>query len=89
MNKQSENNKKETKPKHLNGIVVSNKMQKTLVVVVNRLVKHSKYKKRIKISKRYKAHYESGEFKEGDAVTIQETRPLSKDKRWKVTNKLS
>lgn len=84
MNKQSENNKKETKPKHLNGIVASNKMQKTLVVVVNRLVKHPKYKKRIKISKRYKAHYESGEFKEGDAVVIEETRPLSKDKRWRV-----
>ncbi|OGZ61580.1 MAG: 30S ribosomal protein S17 [Candidatus Spechtbacteria bacterium RIFCSPLOWO2_02_FULL_38_8] len=77
-------NSKITKPKKLKGIVASNKMQKTLVVVVNRLVEHPKYKKRIKISKRYKAHYDSGEFKEGDRVVIEETRPLSKDKRWRV-----
>ena len=77
--------KKETKKgKRLKGEVVSNKMQKTLVVRVNRLVAHPKYKKRKIVSKRYKAHYDSGEYKIGDKVDIEETRPLSKDKRWKV-----
>jgi len=83
-------NKQQTKKdstktsKRLRGVVASNKMQKTLVVVVNRLIEHPKYKKRIKTSKKYKAHYDSGEFKEGDKVVIEETRPLSKDKRWRV-----
>lgn len=75
-------------PKRLQGIVASNKMQKTLVVKVNRLVQHPKYKKRFKVSKKYKAHYEKGDYNVGDKVVIEETRPISKDKRWKVISKL-
>jgi small subunit ribosomal protein S17 len=71
-------------PKRLQGIVASNKMQKTLVVRVSRLVQHPKYKKRFKISKRYKAHYEGGDYNVGDKVVIEETRPISKNKSWKV-----
>jgi small subunit ribosomal protein S17 len=72
----------------LKGIVVSDKMQKTVVVAVNRLTKHPKYKKYYKITKKYKAHDEKGEYHTGDKVMIQETRPMSKDKRWSVLNKL-
>lgn len=70
------------------GIVVSDKMDKTIVVAVNRLKKHPKYIKRYLVTIKYKAHDEKNEFKIGDKVLIQETRPLSKDKRWKVINKL-
>jgi small subunit ribosomal protein S17 len=72
----------------LKGVVVSNKMAKTIVVAVSRLVKHPKYKKYYKVTKRYKAHDEKGEYHTGDKVTIQETRPLSKEKRWIVIRKL-
>lgn len=87
MNKASKKTKKETKKgKRLRGEVVSNKMQKTLVVRVNRLVAHPKYKKRRIVSKRYKVHYDSGEYKIGDKINIEETRPLSRDKRWRIVN---
>jgi small subunit ribosomal protein S17 len=66
------------------GIVVSDKMQKTVVVKVSHLVKHSEYSKFIKRSVKYKAHDEANECKIGDSVQIVETRPLSKDKRWTV-----
>jgi small subunit ribosomal protein S17 len=66
------------------GIVVSDKMQKTVVVKVSHLVKHSEYNKFIKRSVKYKAHDEKDECKIGDRVQIVETRPLSKDKRWTV-----
>ena len=79
-----EKNNKQKNPKRMHGKVVSNKMQKTLVVSVNRLVAHPKYKKRRIVSKRYKVHYDSGIFSIGDVVNIEETRPLSKDKRWKI-----
>lgn len=59
-------------------------MQKTLVVEVERIKEHPIYKRRYKSHKKYKAHYEEGEFNMGDKVTIEECRPLSKDKRWKV-----
>jgi len=72
----------------LQGIVVSNKMDKTVVVEVTRLVAHPKYKKRYKVSKRYKAHDPKNEYKVGDKVLIQETRPLSKEKRWIVIKKI-
>ncbi|PCI20852.1 30S ribosomal protein S17 [Candidatus Wolfebacteria bacterium] len=72
------------KSKRLQGVVVSDKMDKTVVVSVNRFVKHPKYKKYFKISKNYKAHDESNSFKEGDRVEIEETRPISKDKTFKV-----
>jgi small subunit ribosomal protein S17 len=72
----------------LQGIVVSNKMQKTLVVEVERIKVHPKYKRRYKVHKRYKAHFDSGEYNIGDKVLIEESRPISKEKRWVVIKKL-
>ncbi len=69
--------------KKLEGIIVSNKMEKTVVVKVETLKVHPKYRKRYKVSKNYKAHSEK-DLQEGDKVIIQETKPMSKDKRWKV-----
>jgi small subunit ribosomal protein S17 len=66
------------------GVVVSDKMEKTVVVKVDRLVKHSVYNKYIKRSAKYKAHDETNSCKIGDRVVIAESRPLSKDKCWKV-----
>jgi small subunit ribosomal protein S17 len=77
----------ETKTKNkktLSGIVVSDKMNKTVVVSVTRFVKHPKYKKYIKISKNYKAHDENNTHKVGERVDIVETKPMSKDKHFKV-----
>ncbi len=71
----------------LKGVVVSDKMAKTVVVAVTRLIKHPKYKKYYKVTKRFKAHDEKGEFHIGDKVMIQETRPISKEKKWKVVKK--
>lgn len=68
--------------KKLKGIVVSDAMDKTVVVIVNRYVKHPKYKKYIKKSKKYKVHDEEKKYKKGDKVVIQECRPISKDKHW-------
>lgn len=70
--------------KQLRGKVVSDKMAQTAVVEVRRFFKHPKYKKYIKKTKRYKAHNENNKFKLGDNVVIQECRPLSKEKRWKI-----
>lgn len=67
------------------GKVVSDKMDKTVVVAVERLVQHPLYKKPVKDTKRYKAHDEENKCKLGDTVEMMETRPLSKDKRWRVT----
>jgi len=76
---------KNIKPnKILKGVVVSDKMNKTIVVEVTRFVEHSKYGKRVKKSKRYKAHDEDNSKKIGDTVEIEETRPISKDKKFKV-----
>lgn len=80
--------KKESKPKIFKGAVVSDKMDKTVVVLVSRYRKHAKYKKRYKVSKKYKAHDEKNEYKIGDRVKIKETRPVSKDKKWSVISKL-
>ncbi len=66
------------------GVVVSDKMEKTVVVKVDRLVKHSVYSKYIKRSVKYKVHDESNSSKVGDRVQIIECRPLSKDKRWSL-----
>lgn len=68
----------------LKGIVVSSKMAKTVVIRVDRLKKHPKYKQYYRLSKKIKADDEKNEYKIGDEVIIQETRPLSKDKRWRV-----
>ncbi|OIP65212.1 MAG: 30S ribosomal protein S17 [Candidatus Yonathbacteria bacterium CG10_big_fil_rev_8_21_14_0_10_43_136] len=70
--------------KQLHGTVVSDKMMKTVTVLVNRFVKHPKYGKFMNISKKYKAHDEAGAYKEGDKVTIEECRPISKDKSFRV-----
>jgi len=66
------------------GRVVSDKMDKTIVVAVETYKKHSLYQKRIKYTKKFKAHDENNEAKIGDIVRIMETRPLSKDKRWRL-----
>ena len=73
----------------LKGVVVSDKMKKTVVVAVNRLRKHPKYKKYFKITRKFKAHDESNAYHIGNTVIIQETKPISKDKRWIVINKVN
>ena len=74
--------------KQLIGIVVSDKMAKTVVVKVEHLKEHPKYRRRFRVHARYKAHDENKEYKIGDKVIIEETRPLSKDKRWQVLKKI-
>lgn len=69
----------------LTGRVVSDKMDKTVTVLVERRVKHPLYGKVIRLSKKYHAHDEANECREGDTVVIEECRPLSKTKAWKVT----
>lgn len=71
----------------LKGIVVSDKMDKTVIVNVSRFVRHPLYGKFYKVSKKYKAHDEENKYKIGDKVEIKETRPISKDKRFKVVTK--
>lgn len=66
------------------GIVVSDKMDKTVVVAEATMKLHKLYKKRLKTTKKYKAHDENNDCNVGDKVKIMETRPLSKDKRWRV-----
>ena len=66
------------------GIVVSDKMDKTIVVAIVRKSKHPLYGKTVKSTKRYKAHDEENVAKVGDKVQIDETRPISKDKRWRL-----
>ncbi len=66
------------------GIVVSDKMAKTVVVTIERRVQHPVYGKMVRRTKKLKAHDEQNEAKTGDTVRIMETRPLSKDKRWRV-----
>ena len=72
----------------LQGKVVSDKMEKTVVVEVERVKEHPRYKKRYTVHKKYKAHDEKGEAKQGDTVIIEETRPISKDKKWRVIGKV-
>lgn len=68
------------------GKVVSDKMDKTIVVAVEESIKHPLYKKIVKRTQRFKAHDERNECTIGDRVEIMETRPLSKDKRWRLVN---
>ena len=75
--------------KQLQGLIVSDKMDKTVVVRVERIKRHPKYKKSYGIHKRYKAHDEHNEYKVGDRVIIEEYRPISKEKKWRVIKKLS
>jgi len=78
----------QNKIKTLTGTVISDKMDKTAVVLFERKVKHPKYGKYIKKSTKYKIHDENNLCKEGDVVTITETRPISKDKSWKLVEVL-
>lgn len=77
---EQERNKRKTRV----GKVVSDKMDKTVVVAVERQVPHPIYKKRFKKTTKFKVHDENNESKIGDTVKIMETRPLSKDKRWRL-----
>jgi len=70
--------------KKLVGTITSDKMEKTVVVRVERLVPHDVYKKYVRRRENFKAHDEKNEFRVGDRVEIVETRPISKDKRWRV-----
>jgi len=76
--------KKDENRKRLIGVVVRDKMEKTVVVEVERVLKHSKYHKYLKTKTTCKAHDEENKAKVGDKVLIMETRPLSKEKRWVV-----
>jgi len=69
------------------GVVESNKNDKTIVVKVESVKKHPKYQKRYVQSRRYKVHDEKNQYRPGDKVTFVECRPLSRDKRWRVINK--
>ncbi len=75
-----ERNRRKTKL----GVVVSDKMDKTIVVSIEDFVRHSLYGKSVKRTKKVKAHDENNECQIGDTVRIMETRPLSKDKRWRL-----
>lgn len=75
---------KTSNPKKLRGIIVSDGMDKTVVVAVIRFFKHPRYRKYVKRTKKYKAHDEKNEYKVGDKVMIEEVRPISKDKHFKV-----
>lgn len=77
-------NKEESKQKTFQGKVISTKMDKTAIVSVQRFIKHEKYKKYLKISKKFKAHDEDNSAVVGTEVTIVETRPMSKDKHFKI-----
>ena len=68
------------------GMVTSDKMDKTVVVAIDESVRHSLYGKSIRRTKKFKAHDENNECQIGDKVRIMETRPLSKDKRWRLVN---
>ena len=71
------------------GVVVSDKMTKTRVVMIERVYRHPRYERVITRSKRLKAHDETNASKVGDRVLIEETRPLSKDKRWRIRQVLT
>lgn len=77
-------NQERSKRKQKVGFVVSNKCQKTIIVRVERLAKHPLYQKVVKKTKKFMAHDEEGKAKVGDKVRIIETRPLSKEKRWRL-----
>ena len=72
----------------LEGVVVSDKNDKTIVVKVERRLRHPVLKKTVRLSKKYHAHDENNQAKAGDTVRIEETRPLSKQKRWALVEKV-
>ncbi len=80
-------NAEQKKIRKITGTVVSDKMSKTRVVAVTRLKKHPRYLKYQKLTTRFKAHDEQNAYHTGDKVVIQETKPLSKEKRWVIVEK--
>ncbi|MDO8435773.1 MAG: 30S ribosomal protein S17 [bacterium] len=74
--------------KRLTGTITSAKMQKTIVVRVERIKEHPKYKRRYKTHKKYKADTSGVEYNIGDRVVIEECKPISKDKKWRVIRKI-
>lgn len=88
MTKEVQNTKKEVNRKKFNGVVVSDKCDKTIIVQVATVKVHPKYGKRFASSRKYKVHDEKNIYKEGDKVVFEECRPLSKDKKWRVLSKL-
>ena len=82
--KKKETKEKIEKGKILKGVVVSDKMDKTVVVSVSRFLKHPKYGKYYQVNKKYKAHDAENKYHTGDKVEIMETKPISKDKHFKV-----
>jgi small subunit ribosomal protein S17 len=79
---------KKVNNKKLEGTVVSDKMQKSAVIEVERTKRHPRYKKTLKIKSRFKIHDENNEVKVGDRVLVEECRPMSKDKKWKLVSVL-
>lgn len=75
--------------RRLEGIVVSDRMQKTRVVAVTRQAKHPRYRTYFRITSRFKVHDAENQYRIGDKVRIEETRPLSKEKRWVIVSKIS
>ena len=84
MKSQNAKTEKTSKPRQMTGVVVSDKMKDTIVVSVDRYVRHKKYEKYFTKSKRFKAHDAGNTKKIGDKVTIEECPPISKDKRFRV-----
>ena len=84
----AEQEKKPSRKQTKVGVVVSNKMQKTVVVAVERISQHGMYQKYIKRTSKFLAHNERPDLNVGDRVVIEETRPLSKRKRWQVSDVL-
>lgn len=76
------------KRRRLTGVVTSNKMAKTIVVRVDRSKSHPKYHKKYTESTKFKVHDEKGEFKVGDVIIFEETRPISRDKCWRAIGKV-
>ncbi len=81
-------NKQKKQSRELSGVVVSNKMMKTVVVKVDTTKTHKIYKKKYVVSKKYKAHDQTNAYKRGDKVLLRETKPVSKDKKWAVIKKI-
>ncbi len=84
-----ENKNEEKSVRQLIGVVSSAKMQKTVVVKVNRMKMNKKYRKQYLESTKYKAHDEKGQYKEGDRVIIEASRPISREKKWTVVGKVN
>lgn len=72
----------------IQGTIISDKMNKTRVVAVSSFKQHPRYKKYCKVTRKFKVHDENNEYKSGDKVIIEETKPMSKEKRWKIVSKI-